>query len=140
MSTPLPEPVLRLILEEQARQAGHFIEQPDLEVYLAKLAERAELLADSADGRCRGLVAYYCNDLETRQAFITLVVVDPRDRGTGLGRALVACVLSIAKQRGFTSCRLEVARTNQAAVDLYRAQGFRVAAERAHNYLMEIAL
>ncbi len=140
MARALPDEVASLIRDEQARQAGRFIAHPDLAAYLAKLAERAELLIDSAEGRCRGLVAYYCNDLETRQAFITLVVVDPRDRSTGLGKALVGCVLAIARQRGFTSCRLEVAKDNQAAYELYSRQGFRVVEDRPHNHLLEIAL
>ena len=140
MSTHLPEPIVTIILEEQARQGGRFIEHADLPAYLAKLAEHAEILSDTAEGRCRGLVAFYCNDLDSRRAFITLVVVDPRDRGTGLGQSLVACVLTIAKQRGFTTCRLEVAKGNRAAYDLYAKQGFREVDERPHTHLLEITL
>ena len=101
---------------------------------------RAEILSDLADGRCRGFVAFYANDLATRQAYITLVLVDPRDRGAGVGRALTACVLDLARRRGFTSCRLEVARDNHAAHAMYRALGFRVIEGRAGKDLMEIAL
>lgn len=140
MAHPLPDPISALIREEQARQNGLFVEHVDLDAYLAKLAERAEIVSDCMDGRCRGLVAYYCNDLATRQAFITLVLVAPADRGAGLGTALVGCVLNIARQRGFASCRLEVARRNQGAFDLYRAQGFGVIDEGADRYLLEIGL
>lgn len=140
MANSLPDSITSLILDEQARQSNHFVEDVDIQEYLAKLAGRAEILSESAEGRCRGFVAFYCNDMTSRQAFITLVLVDPRDRGTGLGRALVACVLSIARHRGFTSCRLEVARRNQTAYDMYLAQGFRVVEERARTYLLEILL
>lgn len=140
MPTSLPQAIVTLIHEEQARQDGRFIRHPDLPAYLAKLGEHAEIVSDTAAGRCRGFVAFYGNNLETRQAFITLVVVDPRDRGTGLGKALVACVLAIARQRGFASCRLEVAKDNQAAYDLYSKQGFHVVHDGTDNYLLEIAL
>jgi len=136
----LPESITSLIREEQARQGGRFIEGVDLETYLAKLSARAEILSDLAEQRCRGFVAFYANDLVTRQAHITLVLVDPRDRGTGVGRALTGCVLDLARRRGFTLCRLEVARDNQAAHAMYRALGFRVIEERARKKLMEIAL
>lgn len=136
----LPEPIALLILEEQARQSNRFVAGVELGPYLAKLGDRAEFLADSAEGRCRGVVAYYCNDFATRQAFISLVLVDPRDRGSGLGRTLVECVLGIARRRGFVTCRLEVAKFNEAAQGLYGALGFRVVESRIDKHLMEIVL
>lgn len=131
--------VTALIRAEQARQGGRFIADVDLDAYLAKIADRAELVQASAPGRCRGLVAFYCNDQKTRQAYITLVLVDPQDRGLGIGRALVIAALDLAKSRGFTSCRLEVARDNVTAHALYRSLGFGVIETRAAKDLMEVA-
>lgn len=135
----LCEEATALIRAEQARQGGRFIADVDLEAYLAKLGDRAELVQASAQGRCRGLVAFYCNDHTTRQAYITLVLVDPQDRGLGIGRALVAGALDLARGRGFTSCRLEVARDNVPAHALYRSLGFQVIEGRTAKDLMEIA-
>jgi ribosomal protein S18 acetylase RimI-like enzyme len=129
-----------LIREEQACQSGRFIDTPDLDAYLVKLAERAEILADSAAGACRGFVAFYCNDLNTRQAYITLVLVDPRHRASGLGRALVTAVLEICRQRGFATCRLEVRTDNDAANSIYRSMGFRPVEDRAATQVLEITL
>jgi ribosomal protein S18 acetylase RimI-like enzyme len=134
----LPESIKSLILAEHTRQANRFLEDVDLDEYLAKLGDRAEILSDSAAGRCRGFVAFYCNDHATKQAFITLVLVDPRDRGLGIGRALVGCVLDLVKRRGFTSCRLEVARRNTVAHAMYVSLGFRVVEDRAHKDVLEI--
>lgn len=136
----VPEGITSLILDEYARRGTQFIENVDLDQYLEKLASRAEFVSDSLGGRCRGFVAYYCNDLESRQAFITLVLVDPQSRGSGLGRALVAFVLDVARRRGFTTCRLEVSMRNPVAYNMYLSQGFRPVEERAGKYLMEIAL
>lgn len=129
-----------LILDERARPDAHFLEGVDIDRYLAKLGDNAEIVSDSVSGRCRGFVAFYCNDTNTRQAYITLVLVDPNHRRLGLGRALVAFVLSVAKQRGFRSCRLEVSKRNQPAYDMYLAQGFRVVEDRPRMYLLEIGL
>src|SRR5438552_529400 len=120
----LPESIRSLILAEQTRQENRFIEGIDLDSYLAKLEERAEILSNCVAGRCRGFVAFYCNDQATRQAFITLVLVDPRDRELGIGRALVSGVLELARARGFTSCRLEVTHRNDIAQAMYRSLGF----------------
>lgn len=136
----LPESIRSLIQDEQTRQENRFIEDVDLDEYLAKLAERAEILLDCVGGRCRGFVAFYCNDESTKQAYITLALVDPRDRGLGIGRALVACVLDLAKRRGFTSCRLEVARHNEAVHAMFLSMGFRVVETRPNKHLFEIGL
>lgn len=136
----LPDAIRSLVLDEHAREPQHFLDGVDVDAYLAKLADRAEVLCDWASGRCRGVVAFYCNDEATRQAFITLVLVDPRDRRLGIGRALVSCVLELARQRGFTSCRLEVARHNDTAHDLYASLGFRVVETRSRTDVLEIGL
>jgi len=129
-----------LILEEQARQSNRFVEGGDLDTYLDKLGERAEILADTQADRCRGFVAFYCNDLASRQAYITLVLVAPQDRDTGLGRALVTGTLEICRQRGFTTCRLEARKDNAAALGMYRSLGFTAVEERASTSVLEIAL
>jgi ribosomal protein S18 acetylase RimI-like enzyme len=136
----LAENIATLIRAEQSRQQGKFIDVASLDGYLAKLAEKAEFLSDSQCDRCRGFVAFYCNDELTKRAYITLVLVDPQDRGLGIARTLVAGVLQLARERGFTSCGLEVAKTSVAAHALYRSLGFTVIATRGEKDLMEIAL
>ena len=136
----LPDPIKSLILDEQARQGNRFVEGVEIHGYLAKLAERAEIVSDWGEGRCRGLVAFYCNDRVTRQAYVTLVLVDPRDRGLGIGASLLKCVLSMAKHRGFVSCRLEVTRGNEPAHAMYRSLGFRVIGNGSNKETMELAL
>ena len=136
----LPETIRSLILDEHARQEHRFLDDVDLDEYLAKLSSKAEILSDSAEDRCRGFVAFYCNDQEIKQAFITLVLVDPRDRHLGIGRALVKCVMDLAKRRGFASCRLEVAKRNEVARAMYLSLGFRVVDDHGHKELLEVVL
>lgn len=140
VSPMLPAPIQSLILDEQAREGSRFVEGVDIRDYLAKLGERAEVVSDWSGGRCRGLVAFYCNDQLTRQAYVTLVLVDPRDRGLGIGASLMACVLDMAKRRGFTTCRLEVATSNEPAQAMYRSLGFRVVGSHSNKDTMELAL
>lgn len=135
------DPSIRtLILDEQARQGHRFIEGVDLDAYLDKLDARAEFVTEMDGERCRGVVAFYCNDWSARHAFITLVLVDPRDRGQGLGRTLVARALAVCRERGFLTCGLEVRRDNAAALALYRALGFVPVEEHGSRWRMEARL
>ena len=136
----LSDQIKLLIMEEQARQEGRFIQNVDMEMYLDKLGAKAEIVSDSIGGRCRGFVAFYCNDMVTKKAFITLVLVDPRDRGLGLGKALTEFALSVAKHRGFIACGLEVNKNNRAAYNMYLSQGFHLVEDRGEMHLLEVGL
>lgn len=132
--------IKQLIREEQARQSGRFVEGIDLDTYLSRLDARAEIHADFEGARCRGFVAFYCNNTATRKAYITLVLVAPQDRATGLGRTLVTAVLDTCRSRGFTSCGLEVRSDNTAALAMYQSLGFTALAARDGRQLLDLAL
>lgn len=136
----LSDEVVRLILDEQERQQGMFIHNMSMDTYLEKLGIGAEIVSDMIRGRCRGFVAYYCNDYETKSAFISLVLVDSQDRGLGLGRALTDFVLNTSKLRGFTSCQLEVKVDNTPAYNMYVSQGFKFIEERGESHLLGMKL
>ena len=62
------------------------------------------------------------------------VAVLPDMRRTGCGRRLLSELFRIAKERGADALWLEVRESNQAAIALYRAVGFRVVARRENYY------
>jgi ribosomal protein S18 acetylase RimI-like enzyme len=135
----LPESIRLIIREEQARQGGRFI-NVGIDDYLAKLDAHAELVADFIEDRCRGFVAYYCNDRVSKTAFVTLVLVNPLDRGQGLGQALIKFVLSVAKTRGFIACRLEVHASNRVAFEMYESLGFMHVDTKGEMNSLEVVL
>lgn len=136
----ISEQVVRLISKEQVRQQGQLISDVDLDVYLEKIFQKAEILSHYESGECKGMVAYYCNDKKSKIAFITLVLVDQEARGTGLGKILTHTALSIMKRRSFKLCRLEVKKTNAVALKVYRDLGFYVACEGDEKYTLEVNL
>jgi ribosomal protein S18 acetylase RimI-like enzyme len=136
----LTVPMKEMIRAEQATQAGRFVDTADLDAYFAKLDTHAEVVAETEGDRCRGLVAFYCNNLQTRRAFITLVLVSPQDRGSGIGRTLVSRVLHACRERGFVSCGLEVRSDNAPALALYASLGFIAEGERDGRQMLECTL
>lgn len=136
----LPDAIRALIRDEQARQQDQFIEGVPLDTYLAKLDAHAELVVDEQGGRIRGFAAFYCNDAASLRAYITLILVSPRDRGAGVGRILVERVFAVARSRGFTTCQLEVAADNIGAIAFYQELGFAQISARGTKRLLEVRL
>ncbi|MGH8246154.1 MAG: ribosomal protein S18-alanine N-acetyltransferase, partial [Gammaproteobacteria bacterium] len=62
------------------------------------------------------------------------LVVAPEWRRRGLGRRLVAEALGRGRARGAEKCWLEVRASNRAALDFYRALGFREQSRRRDYY------
>lgn len=71
-----------------------------------------------------GLVAAYCNDRETRIAYITSVSVLGTWTGKGIATCLANRCIEYAAVAGFHQIRLEVARNNIPAIRLYEKSGF----------------
>jgi ribosomal-protein-alanine N-acetyltransferase len=62
------------------------------------------------------------------------LAVTPGERRRGVASALLADLLSVARDRGVGSLTLEVRATNAAAQALYRAHGFRLVGVRRGYY------
>lgn len=59
--------------------------------------------------------------------------VQPRCRGTGLGRKLALEIINAAKEIGYGSMRLDTLPSMKAAVPLYRSLGFKEMDAYRHN-------
>ncbi len=55
-------------------------------------------------------------------------------RGRGVGRAILHSFLDILKENGAEACFLEVRKSNEAAIALYRGSGFLPVGERKNYY------
>lgn len=123
-------------LETMARQAL-FEPAFDLEVELANTTNRvyAAWDASSEEGAPVGFIvtAHIVDELHIHN-----VVVDPAARRCGAGRALVDASLSDARAAGLRLALLEVRRSNEAALGLYRSRGF-VPVRIRRNYYAEPA-
>ncbi len=62
------------------------------------------------------------------------LVVTPEFRRRGLGRRLLAAMMTIGRRAGAEKVYLEVRPTNEAALDLYRSFGFRLDHRRPNYY------
>lgn len=81
-------------------------------------------LAD-ADGLAVGYVEAHLGCVPDDAAMLARLVIAPGFRGRGLGTSLLKGVLAELRSGGVGCISLLVARSNEAAVNLYRSVGFR---------------
>ncbi|MDF3128210.1 GNAT family N-acetyltransferase/peptidase C39 family protein [Kiritimatiellaeota bacterium B1221] len=70
----------------------------------------------------------------THLARLYSICLDPSTRGKGWGKALLSDLETHAETSGRFYMRLEVAKTNLAAISLYKNMGYRIFGEISHYY------
>jgi ribosomal-protein-alanine N-acetyltransferase len=89
------------------------------------------LAIDDAEGR---LVGYAMSVCAGDEGEILNIAVDERARGHGAGRALLDDLIEDLRRNGVRQVFLEVRRSNDAAIGLYRGAGFRPLGVRPGYY------
>lgn len=96
----------------------------DINSYAKKIANRAMRFEAWSGDTLVGLVAAYCNDRETRIAYITSVSVLKAWAGKGIATRLINQCFEHANALDMQLIRLEVASSNTSAIRLYKKNGF----------------
>ena len=115
-----------MIREEQKLKGKDFIDVGNLNNYIDKIKNKAELIAHIIEGTCVGFIAFYANDEAKENAFITMVMIRSDMRGRKIAGSLLTAVLENLKSRGFKFCNLEVRTNNTNAIKLYENLGFKI--------------
>lgn len=92
--------------------------------YCKKLLDNAEIIGIYVNHNLVGVVAMYCNNIISKEAFISSICISKNFRGLGYGKILLKEALSMAKSKKFTKVLLEVGKNNFPAISLYTRFGF----------------
>lgn len=92
--------------------------------YAKKIAHKATRFEAWSGGTLIGLIAVYCNDQNSRVAFITSVSVLREWTGKGIAAHLLNQCIEHARTIGMQQISLEVANSNAHAIHLYKKIGF----------------
>lgn len=93
-------------------------------------ARRVALVVAADDGGLAGFALVTApgtgsSDDPADAAYLSLLAVDPRAQGHGLGRSLLRAAVSRAEHAGHHRCLLHALEDNAPALRLYRSAGFR---------------
>lgn len=134
-------PQLRKLLQSEKQTANYIpLSEREIDAYLRKTHDLAEIASLTGAGGIKGFIAFYCNDPAKDSAYITMLIVNSSCRGQGIGYALVSLALSIMRTRLFRVCRLQVHQDNIAAIKFYERCGFTFIEDNAEYRLMEYVL
>lgn len=82
-----------------------------------------------------GKLAGYCNlRIIAGEGELMRIAVHPELRGRGLSRKLMDRLSETVREKGAEALTLEVRKSNQAAIELYKSYGFKEEAVRRNYY------
>lgn len=102
-----------------------------------KFAQRAEFLVISIEKNIAGFIAFYMNDFSQKEAYISMLAVHEKYRRLGLGKFLLKRCITLVKDIGMVSIKLEVAIDNKTAITFYENNGFEIYANSETSYYMK---
>jgi ribosomal protein S18 acetylase RimI-like enzyme len=129
--------ISNLILENIGIENGIVIET-NLEEYIFKLKKFATIIPYYRFSKLIGFVAYYSNNSEIGDAFLTMIVIDKVYRGEGIGKLLLESSIADLSYRGFKNYRLKVLKTNINAIRIYKKMGFLISKEIGEHFEMNL--
>lgn len=112
----------------------------ELDRYLLKIDKHSEFIKYYEGKNLAGFISCYCNNYNSRQAFVTLVLVKDQYRGLGVGKRLFLQLFDFLKSKDFLTCALEVNANNIKALSLYKSLGFNYNDVNGENIVMRISV
>lgn len=127
--------IVKLITENNSVEKGLLINIKP-EDYADKLLQFANIIPYYESGEIKAFIAFYANDPQKENAFLTLILVSPEIQGQKIGRFLLDISIKILQQKGFKNYSLEVLKDNYKALELYQKFGFEIKEDRGLLFLM----
>lgn len=131
---------LKQIIFSQNEIAETIQKQYDIDQYVDKIVEFATVIPYYNASFLNGFIAFYANDTLKNDAFLTILIIDRRCKGQGLGKLLLQSSIQDLQHKGFQNYRLEVSTNNKSAISLYESAGFLVEKETKDHFMMNLTL
>ena len=113
----------------------------DKDILAQKLHKYARVIGVKEDNKIIGFAGFYCNDSKNRNAYLSLIAVDPYWRKQGVGKVLLNEVKLQASNMGMNQLVLEVRKENIKAIKFYQKSGFeKMGKESRESFFLKIGL
>lgn len=129
-----------LLLEVDIEFEPRISSKNNITDYAQKLVNQATVFPVYIEGVLVAFIAIYCNNYETKIAYLSMIAVKKELRGGGIGLNLVEIATKYIKSIGFKTFRLEVYNSNTKAISLYSKLGFIEKENGGDSVFMELAI
>ncbi len=113
------------------------IDRVNITDYVSKLSKSAFNFVGYYDNEEVVFASLYANDLNSRIAYISLIVCTNNNRGKGYGKEMFEYLCDFAKNKVMERLRLEVNKDNFGAIKFYKAIGMEQVGCSEYGYYME---
>jgi [ribosomal protein S18]-alanine N-acetyltransferase len=128
------------IISENYDLMKRFVTADRLESYVEKIQANAQIDPYFTAEKMVGFIAYYCNDPQRELAFLTMLCVDLKYSGQGIGKQLIANAILHLKKMKFKKFELEVKKENNIAKEFYYKIGFENKNETDQSLILQLQL
>lgn len=111
-----------------------------IDTYIDKIFNFSTIIPYYNSSCLKGFIAYYSNDVLNKDAYLTMLIINKKNKGEGFGKLLLNTSITDLRNLGFSDYRLEVEKTNLDAIEFYKNEGFNIEDERESFYLMKLNL
>ena len=98
----------------------------NLKQYSEKLYNNGITIALFDNNNIVGFASFYCNDNETQTAYLTQICIKSFYKSKGYGTYLLKKCEEISINNNIKKMRLEVYKSNEAAISFYKKNGYRI--------------
>lgn len=95
-----------------------------LDEYSNKLFKNAETIVFVEDNKVLGFASFYCNNMDTKVAYLSQIAVRPECGSMGIGTLLIKECERISKENGMKKLRLEVYNDNIVGNNFYKKNNY----------------
>jgi ribosomal protein S18 acetylase RimI-like enzyme len=108
----------------------------EINIYAQKISTNADKFEAWQEDTLIGLLAVYCNDIEARKAFITIISVAEKFSNKGIASELLAKCIEYVRVINFEEITLEVSVQSVKARALYEKFGFQEIGQENDEYIL----
>jgi len=105
----------------------------DIPDYASKLSKKARLFSFKIDEQLSALIAFYCNDMVTKNAYISYLAVSPVCTGRGIAAKLLEACIEKCIEENMQAIYVETWFENTTVINLYEKYGFARVEEMTKN-------
>jgi ribosomal protein S18 acetylase RimI-like enzyme len=134
------EDIARHLLQCDAEFVPALSTRVQIPQYAGKLIAHAARFEAWQEGTLVGLIAAYCDDRQSRRAYISSVSVLAESRRRGLGACLLERCLDYLRGHEFMHVELQVDSKNDNAIRLYERYGFHQSGTDGRTTTMDLKL